>query len=175
MQHFVTTAEVVARLSLSSPQVNNLQKCGLLGQPIALDPDGKRLATPRDRLEELENFSWIDLAQAEPAVVVKTGAAIRVNEQDRQWAGWDATMPDDVAELATARWWPVPRDVKGYLLVVVVSTFAVRVRRIVEVQPVQGGRSALITEPTSDPDAAKFLGKRVKTRRGPLVDILGRD
>lgn len=174
--HLVTTNEIARSLNIDRTLAARLIKAGAVGRMWTLDETGSKLGGERGALGELAERTMLDPNNPElpPAVVVRIGEAQPEDGTDRLWTGWHADMPEDIAEAATNRWWPLARThhlgVVGKLLVVSLSTVIVRVRRIVAVKEAAGfARVMFETTSAQGEDAEKYQDKRLQTRQGPVA------
>lgn len=170
----VTAGGAAAALGIAPKLGRRLVLTGLLGQAAAMDETGRSWAGERAALDVLRQRPLLDPADSRlpVGVVVKMGEPRPAGDDDREWIGWHASMPEEVVEAATARWWPIanPTDLIGDLLVVSVATVVVRVRRVAAVREANG-RVALSTEPAPP----SFLdGARLAVRPGGLTERIGR-
>lgn len=170
---WATSGEVARALDLAPHQAKHVQLSGLAGPVVALGESGTRYASPVSKLAQLRERRMLDSNADDlpPAVVVKVTSPQSVDEPDRRYVGWSIDMPDDVAEAATSRWWPVPAIPEGTLLVVSLATIVVRVRRIVGAPRTQG-RAAFSTVAA---EHTIYDNARIKTRPGPVVDLIALD
>lgn len=172
----VTATDIAEDLGLDRKIANRLIRAGLLGDVYALDGPQTRLAGERDELERLTSRLVLDPDDSDlpAAIVVRVGDPQPEEGSDREWTGWHVAMPEDIAEAATARWWPLARNLQtiapGALLIVSLGSVIVRVRRILEVNEAPGfARVSFKTSEAVGPDADIYIGRRIESRRGPVA------
>lgn len=113
-----------------------------------------------------EKLQTTDLKVLLPAVNVRVREARRVDEPDRGFMGWHPRLTEHEANLATSRWWPVPRhDVTGHTFLVTVSGFVVRCGRI-EGHRVERGKIAYSVDWEVTQVNQILLHRRIDTPQG---------
>ncbi len=117
-----------------------------------------------DALKEVP-FAAVD-AEADPVVNVRVREARRVDDSDRTYMGWHPRLSEEEADLATSRWWPVPRhDVLGHTFLVTVAGFVARCGRIQETRT-DRGRIAYTVDWQDPQVTGQYLRRRITTPQG---------
>lgn len=174
----VAAQEVANSLGVSPDLGNRIIRCGLLGNIYRMGIGDSRLAGDRSELDKLLQMPVIDQIYdtAPPAVIAKAAPAEITDQPGFEYGvrGWDRSMPEDIAEDATNKWWPLGTAIRdkaiGSLLVVAVGTIVVRVRRIDDViAPAGPGHVQFVTSEASGEDAEFYRGSRVAAQRGPTA------
>lgn len=171
-----TTTEIGRKLGVDRALANRLIRAGLVGRQFSLDEELTKLAGERSELDRLTLRRVLDPDNQNlpSAVLVRVGDPQPETGSGRSWTGWHQSMPDEVAEEATSKWWPLSKphheEALGKLLVVSLASVIVRVRRIMEVREAPGlVRVAFVTEKAVGDDAEVYLDQRIATRRGPVA------
>ena len=152
------------QLDIDRTTADDLVKAGVLGQWYSIDG---RTATAAGAVRQLLDVPYFDPTDPETprALVVKVKPAFAVEDEDRNYQGWHADLsPKDQAD-GIRGWWSV-RDVEewvNHLLVATIGGFVVGVWRITDFETQFGKlhRFAITAVGTEDPEAVKFIGKRM--------------
>lgn len=128
------------------------------------------LGRPVLRREALEALKEVPFAAYDPDAVsivnVRVREARRVDDSDRTYKGWHPRLTEGEADLATSRWWPIPRhDVLGHSFLVSISGFVTRCGKI-EDTDVDRGRIAYTVDWDIPDITQTFLHKRIETPPG---------
>lgn len=128
------------------------------------------LDRPVMRRGALEALKGVPHASYDPEsssiVNVRVREARRVDDSDRTYMGWHPCLTEKESDLATSRWWPVPRhDVIGHTFLVSISGFIVRCGRI-EDTLVDRGKIAYTVNWQVPEIADTFLRRRIETPQG---------
>ena len=168
--------DVARSLGVKQDLATRLIRAGLVGRAFALDTAETKMAGEKEVLDQLAEREVLnpDDPDLPAAVLVRVSDPQPEEGTDRRWTGWHRSMPESVAEAATARWWPLGRQLheesKGKLLIVSLGTVIVRVRRINEVVEAPGmARVKFETSEASGRDADVYRFKRLESRRGPVA------
>jgi hypothetical protein len=168
---------VANELGLARSSAIRLMQAGLAGP---LYSDGQREMVARQQVDDLARWSTVSLAKLPPAFIVRVGPRQRNEDEhdNRLWYGWHSLESDRATQRdGIDRWWEIrnPDELRGQLLVVTVSGFAVYVARIdPRAAPTHHPVSATwwlhLQEATArDADADAWRGIRVKTPGGGAV------
>lgn len=170
------STHVAKALGLTRPAAENIILSGLAdsltGQSCTFVNHLDRPVLTAAGLDALAAVPWIDSDHG-PAINPRVRPARRVDDTDRNYMGWHPRLTEQEANLATSRWWPIPRvTVDGLPLVVTVAGFVVRCGRIQSVQT-DRGLAAYDVDWTDDAVKHTWARRRIHTPRGGIVGYIG--
>lgn len=120
--------------------------------------------------QALDTLKAIPFASYNPEdyeiVNVRVREARRVSDSDREFMGWHPELTEHEADLATSRWWPIPRhNVIGHTFLVTVGGFVVRSGRILGAH-IDRNKIAYTLDWNAKDINHVFLHHRIETPRG---------